>query len=108
MRKLFFSILLPFTATLATGQSQHIKDVNSYTDKTVTGNVSVESSSILNVKNVTVDSLANLRLYAAKFVCINGAFTVKVGSFLTIDKPIKRFHYEYDTNGNATKKSIHY
>jgi len=115
-----FSIIpwLPLKITAAENRSDSIShkskalrvqvvSTDSYTDQTVTTEVSVVSSGRLTSKNVTVTSTGKLSMKASGGVDITGPFEVMLGGTLDVngaDKVAVKIKYSYDASGNRILK----
>jgi hypothetical protein len=79
--------------------------MNTFTNQTVSSNVSVLGCSTLSAQNITVTSSGMLSLIAPSDVIINGTFDVLPGGTLNVQGeaapiPISSYTYTYDAAGN--------
>src|SRR5574344_456981 len=80
---------------------------DSYTNQTVTTDVSITGSTVLTSNNVTVTSTGHLSMKAPNGVYITGPFDVVLGGTLDVsgaDKVAVKIKYSYDASGNRILK----
>lgn len=88
--------------------AQDIKNADSFTGHTVSTKMNVTGRDTLKVHDVIVCDKGNLILSSPYGINIDGEFEVKLGGILTVDRAVRGWNYEYDSNGNRVKKAIIY
>lgn len=80
--------------------------VNTFTNQTVSSQMSVVGCSALSVQNVTVTNKGDLYLYVPNGVTINNSFTVQTGGVFNIGTESPKqtvFTFDYDASGNRIR-----
>lgn len=94
-------------------QAQEQECVSTFTDQTVSSEMSVVGCSTLTIQNVTVVNGGNLSLYAPETIIIEGPFEVQPGGLLSAggtvptgptDPVPTAVTYLYDDAGNRIKR----
>ncbi len=107
MKAFLFALVLIVSCAYEV-KAQNMKDVDSFNGKTVTTNVTVIGNDTLKVTNVSVADKGNLLLMSPCEIVINGPFEVLIGGSMTVARPVRAYHYEYDLNGNRVRTDVIY
>ena len=103
--KKFFLLCLLTTLVTVKGYSMVIGDTIVYQNQTISGAVSLQDSSAIIVRNITVTERGHLKVRSQNCVELKPLFEVKQGGTLEISGGhLYHIHYTYDSTGNVINR----